>query len=191
MEEKAENSPEHLKLFEENQGLVYCVLHKIPRHMRRGHFKDLEQEGKIALWKSVLTFDPKLGLFSSYACTAIKRWMMKYIHQKTLVIRPPDDRKWARWKDLRTKIRRSGMEGVPSKRPQKAREVPLEEMHGIALSALRGLLGRDAVAARCWLLYGDTLETTGKRLGVTKERTRQLKDRGIKKALKEIFKNLS
>lgn len=58
-------------LLDENTGLVWLMM----TQTRPGHLNidDLFQEGRIALWQSILHFDPTHGTaFSTYACAAIR-----------------------------------------------------------------------------------------------------------------------
>lgn len=63
------DNKEALKLFENNQGLVYHVLwNRFPILYQDG---DARQEALIGLWRACQTFDPKKGRFSTYAAKCI------------------------------------------------------------------------------------------------------------------------
>jgi RNA polymerase primary sigma factor len=59
-------------LLRRHEGLIHCILH---RQTTGGlAYAELVQEGRIALWRAVLGFDPDRGVaFSTYAGTAIER----------------------------------------------------------------------------------------------------------------------
>jgi len=59
-------------LLRRHEGLIHCILH---RQATGGlAYAELVQEGRIALWRAVLGFDPGRGVaFSTYAGTAIER----------------------------------------------------------------------------------------------------------------------
>ena len=59
----------------ENDGLVYFIVRQ--QEIGGVEFQELVQEGRIALWQSILHFDPGRGYaFSTYACVAIRRQMV-------------------------------------------------------------------------------------------------------------------
>lgn len=58
-----------LKLFEENQNLVYHVLNRYyPTYVKD---EDLKQDALLGLWKACLTFDESKAKFSTYATQCI------------------------------------------------------------------------------------------------------------------------
>lgn len=71
---------QELKMFEENQGLVYMIVNNKFNQVKVVDKDDLVQMGNIGLIKSVKTYDPTKGLkFSTYACTCIYREIKKLI----------------------------------------------------------------------------------------------------------------
>ena len=62
-------------LLQGNDGLVYYIVRQ--QAIGGVEFQELVQEGRIALWQSILHFDPGRGYaFSTYACVAIRRQMV-------------------------------------------------------------------------------------------------------------------
>jgi RNA polymerase sigma factor (sigma-70 family) len=58
-------------LMQAHAGLVYLIVRR--QGVGGVEFQELVQEGRIALWQSILHFDPGRGYaFSSYACVAIR-----------------------------------------------------------------------------------------------------------------------
>jgi len=69
-------------LMSRHDGLVHVVL----RRQSRGGvaYEDLLQEGRIALWRAVLHFDPRHGAaFSTYAGVAIERQIWRAVARST------------------------------------------------------------------------------------------------------------
>ena len=65
-------------LLQANEGLIYHVIRR--QGIGGIEYQDLVQEGRIALWRSILHFDPGRGnAFSSYAWIAIYRRLWKYV----------------------------------------------------------------------------------------------------------------
>ena len=70
------------RLMERHEGLVHTVL----RRQSRGGvpYEDLLQEGRMALWKAILGFDPDRGFaFSTYAGVAIQRRIWLAVRRAT------------------------------------------------------------------------------------------------------------
>lgn len=61
-------------LLRRHEGLVHFVLHRQSRYGMA--YEDLAQEGRIALWKAVLAFDPQRGAAFSTFAVRIIQWRM-------------------------------------------------------------------------------------------------------------------
>ncbi len=139
------------------------LIHFLVRRQAGGGmaYDDLVQEGRIALWRAVLGFDPQRGVaFSTYAGKAIERRIWQAV----------------------ARARRQQREGVPFEEVDELETVEeawhRAEVHRALLEAVIRLPDRlrEIILAR-YGLDGQqpcTLLTVGRRLGVTKARIGQL-----------------
>ena len=75
-------SVDYNTLFEENSKMVYYCYNKLtPNEFIIRSQDDLLQEGFVALWNCILTYDPSRGeKLSSYAFPCIRNAMLRWIH---------------------------------------------------------------------------------------------------------------
>ena len=77
-------------LLEEHTGLVYYIVRR--QEIGGMEFQELVQEGQIALWQSILHFDPVQGnTFSSYAWAASQHQMwhcLAYANRSRCIVKP-------------------------------------------------------------------------------------------------------
>lgn len=65
-------------LLKRHQGLVHVILRR--QWGADLAYADLLQEGMMGLWRAIMKYDPKRGVaFSTYAGTAIARWMWRAV----------------------------------------------------------------------------------------------------------------
>lgn len=76
--------------FEDNMGLVWNTINRcFPDHYDD---EDLYQEGCIALWKAVQTYDPTLQVrFSTYAESVIRNHCFNVLRHETSAFRPTEE----------------------------------------------------------------------------------------------------
>lgn len=73
------------KIFEENMKLVpYTMKNLLHLTLSEPDFEDIMQEGYVALWKAINTFDENgTASFSNYSCTCIKNWIIDYLRSSS------------------------------------------------------------------------------------------------------------
>jgi RNA polymerase sigma factor (sigma-70 family) len=149
-------------LVRRHEGLIHCIL----RRQATGGlaYAELAQEGRIALWRAVLGFDPGRGVaFSTYAGIAIERRMWQVVGRARRHGRGPHDWLPANWTDQ--------LEAVEEAWHQARVHAALLEAVAHLPDRLRTLIvvhyGLDGQAPGTW-------QTIGQRLGVTKARVGQL-----------------
>ena len=149
-------------LMERHKGLVQAVL----RRQYRGDvpYDDLLQEGRIALWKAILGFDPGRGVtFSTYAWIAIQRRIWRAVREGNST--PPSE-----------VIRPRSMES-----PAEATSLWMQEEIGLAIrEAVAKLPERlRQVIIAVYGLDGEeprTMAALGREWGVSKEWIRHLRN---------------
>jgi RNA polymerase sigma factor (sigma-70 family) len=151
-------------LLRRHEGLVHVVLR---RQARGGEaYEDLLQEGRIALWRAVLRFDPQRGVaFSTYAGVAIKRRIWDAVARANrpqgwqAVPEPPDPLMLAEEQLWRYQVRAVLTETL-GRLPGHWRQV---------LVAAYGLDGQPPC----------TLAALGRQFGVTREAVRQWRNHAL------------
>jgi len=151
-------------LVRENEGLIHCCLQR--QEIGGVAYDDLVQEGRIALWQSILHFDPGRGsAFSTYAWAAIRHqvWRAKaYADQSQGYIEVEE------WLYLAGEAEAAWWRG---------------EVHQALLEMVVMLPKR--LGQVIWLAYGlgdeppYTLQAIGEQLGLTGERVRQLRNEAL------------
>lgn len=121
-----------------NKGLVNEVLKSFkwaynanPKCENVISYEDLEQEGLIGLSKSLDSYDPELGSFSNHAFYWIKQAVYRFYHNKSRVIRVPDEPTTRYWK-----LRRLEMQYVN----QYNKEPNLKELSRYACMSINDVL---------------------------------------------------
>ena len=78
---------EALRLYEENEKLVFFILNKYyPTH---AFDEDAVQEGRIGLWNACQSYDPERSAFSTYAGRAIRNAIAMSLRQETRLSKLP------------------------------------------------------------------------------------------------------
>jgi len=149
-------------LLRRHEGLIHCILH---RQAGGGlSYAELVQEGRIALWRAVLGFDPNRGVaFSTYAGIAIERRLWQVVGR-------------ARRQDCRPH------DWLPVNRTDQLEAVAdawhRARVHAALLEAVAHLPDRlRTIIVAHYSLDGQapgTWQAIGQRLGVTKARVGQL-----------------
>ena len=71
--------------FFENEGLIYYMIDKFNIPNTHMDYEDLVGEGRLALWKAVVSYkDNKDTAFSTYACNVIKNHLSVYLNKKSV-----------------------------------------------------------------------------------------------------------
>jgi RNA polymerase sigma factor (sigma-70 family) len=152
------------ELVRQHRKLVLTILRRQFRHDLP--YEDLFQEGLIALWQAILHFDPQRGYsFSTYAGTAIARRI---------------------WLAVARMSRPQGFL-APPELPDPAERAIQEGWYTLLRAALRQTLARLPGRMQYLLVayYGldgqapQTLTAIGRHLGLTGERTRQLRNEAL------------
>jgi RNA polymerase sigma factor (sigma-70 family) len=165
-----------------NLRLVASIAAKVARS--GGDFDDFFAEGNAILLKCIEKFDYTRGFrFSTYATTAIQRHLYRMISQKTR----RRQQEWVHDVDVLNQI-----PGQPSDQAVVVHEFNTAEAIIAKIDEtlderesyiVRGRLGLDGTGR------GQTFQHLGEHLGLSKERIRQLFNRGIEK-LSELAANL-
>lgn len=77
------------ELYLANENLVYHILRKY--FSNKFFDEDLQQIGKMALWKACLRFDSERGKFSSYACICIHNGITMELRNRKCVKRQGEE----------------------------------------------------------------------------------------------------
>ncbi|RPI25713.1 MAG: sigma-70 family RNA polymerase sigma factor [Chloroflexota bacterium] len=149
-------------LVRRHEGLVHCIL----RRQAAGGlaYAELVQEGRIALWRAVLGFDPGRGVaFSTYAGTAIERRIWQVVARARRHGQRP----------------RGGLSVGQTDRLEAVGEAwHRARVHAALLEAVAHLPDRlQVILVAHYGLHGQTpctWQTIGQQLGVTKARVGQL-----------------
>lgn len=147
-----------------HEGLVHFVLQ---RQAGGGMaYQDLAQEGRIALWKAVLGFDPQHGgAFSTYAGVAIKRriWnaVARFKRQQHLLPLPEQPDPLEVWEEAwhRAEVRAALVEAVV-RLPDRLREIVIAryELDGQPRRTFKAMGRRFHITGmRVRVLYDDAL----------------------------------
>ncbi len=171
------------ELVRRNLALVVMIARKQMRGTLR--LEELVQEGNLGLLRAIEKFDPDAGTrFSTYAVWWIRAYVWKYLKQARSAVRPKSgtvavadlslDRTVDEEGDV-SHLDRLEDEG-PGPHEQYASAEHDRQLRA-ALERVRGRIGEvgwDIVQTRLKQDPPDTLETIGKRWGVSRERVRQL-----------------
>ena len=152
-------------LLEQHRGLIRAV---IRRQWTAGvAYADLEQEGRMALWRAIMSYDPSRGwAFSTYAWVAIERCIWRLIarwERKTgphLLLEPPNPLALA---EKRLDV---------SQRNHVLREI-VQCLSPRLRLVIRAAYGLDGEGAR-------SLAAIGRELGISRERVRQLHNEALR-----------
>ena len=146
---------------------------------------DIVQMGRIGLWRAAQKYDPERGLFSTYAPC----WILGKIRQYLSVTLGAPDRNKAPfrnrikeneyvlfWKGYDSDIRFScnGTEGRVSDKD-------------LVSKVLAGLAPRQDKILRAYYFEGYTLQEIGDKMGLTRERIRQLRNKALRDAYEGII----
>jgi len=152
------------RLLKQNEFLVYLVVsHQCPGNL---DYADLNQVGRIGLWRAILHFRPELGHpFWHYAGTAIRRHIWSAVKE---------DQKAQGWQEP---------ERAGDSLPVVVEAWQREQVHQAIEEALVCLPERLQQILR--LYYGFSgqgpmnLEAIGQQMGLTRERIRQLRNEAL------------
>lgn len=78
---------EALRLYEENEKLVYFILHKYFPEL--AFDDDAAQEGRLGLWNACRNYDPERSAFSTYAGRAIRNAITLSLRQEARLSKLP------------------------------------------------------------------------------------------------------
>ena len=153
------------KLICANEGLIHaCLRREVIGELA---YADLVQEGRIALWRAVLKYDPQRGAaFSSYAWMAIR-------HQL-----------WAAERQVQLCDRRLETEAAWSSIVESAEKAHLQSKKDTALRATVSRLPDRLRAVLVWVYGLDgqpprTMAALGRQWGLTRERIHQLRNEAL------------
>lgn len=152
------------RLMQLHEGLVYCIVRR--QAIWGVEFQELVQEGQIALWQSILHFDPGRGhAFTTYAWAAIQRQMW---HCLACADRPDEDREAEAWLASTDQIEEDWWrEQVRQALLEVVRKLPTQLRRVICLAY--GLDGRGPYS----------LAEIGRGWGLSRERVRQLRNNAL------------
>lgn len=152
-------------LLGQHQGLVHAVIRR--QWTGRADYADLEQEGRVALWRAIMGYDPaRRWVFSTYAWVAIKRHIWQIV---------------ARWE------RKAGVYNLPqAPNPLTLAEQRLEvgQRDHLLREIVQCLTPRLRLVI--WAAYGldgeeaRSLAAIGRELGISRERVRQLRNEALR-----------
>jgi RNA polymerase sigma factor (sigma-70 family) len=152
------------ELLRENEGLVHAVVRR--QGWGENEYSEMIQEGRIGLWRAILGFDPGRGYaFSTYAWTAIRNqvWQsVKWSNKAAGWLEGEEGGDWLGWI-------------VSAWQREQVREAIREELNYLP-ERLRQVME---------LAYGigggesQTLAAIGRRMGLTRERIRQIRNEGL------------
>lgn len=151
-------------LVRRHEGLVHVVLRR--QSWGGEAYEDLLQEGRVALWRAVLRFDPQRGVaFSTYAGVAIKHRI---------------------WDAVARAKRRQGQPAIPERPdplPLAEERVWCDQVRAALVEALARLPERwQQVLVAAYGLDGQpprTLTALGRQFGVTREAVRQWRNHAL------------
>ena len=153
------------KLICANEGLIHACLRQ---QMRGGVlYVDLVQEGRIALWRAVLQYDPQRGTaFSSYAWIAIRNQL------------------WAAVRKFQPCDRGQEREAVWLSIAEVAEKAHLQSNIHTTLLAMVAQLPDRLQAVLVWVYGLDgqpprTMAALGRKWGLSRERIRQLRNEAL------------
>ena len=151
-------------LMQAHEGLVYFIVRR--QAIGGVEFQELVQEGRIALWQSILHFDPGRGCaFSTYACVAIQHQMR---HCLAYADRPSGYREAEAWLVSADQIEEDWWrEQVRQALLEVVRKLPTRLRRLIRLAY--GLDGRGPY----------NLAEIGRGWGLSRERVRQLRNNAL------------
>lgn len=185
---------EQRALAEKNIGLISNVIRRF-KYSRYMPTEDAFQFGAIGLCEAARRFDPERGFkFSTYAVWWIRAFIVRYLMRHLHQIRIPEKKQS---QGVRSPAQINNIiqdeDGNECSIFDKISDDPETEMHLAekdliekALDEIQKLKPKQRRAAESFFLIGMTLDETGKRLGVCRERVRQIN----KKTLSEIREKL-
>lgn len=183
-------TPAQIDTVEAHIGLVYRMLERRPDWQRRLVTRDdAAQEGFLGLMRAAQLYDATVGVeFTTYACVAILNRMKRAALTAGIVRVPETDSEVARQAMTRRCVSLAGREedGNPWdvtcwRSPDPAKDAEDAEGCDLLAGMLRTLPARDAQVIRLYWLDDLTLDEVGRKLGITRERVRQIADRGLQK----------
>ncbi len=172
---------------------------------------DLEQEGIFGVMKAAESFDPKKGKFSTHAYPWIRHYVQRLAHRQSRAVRVPMPVAVAAYKrgeaysltavrlDAPSRINGHDAKGssvnsildsltwlgaVNAEGPE---NVEASERAELVAHMLSTLTEREQTVLRLRFFEDMTLHETGRRIGLTKERTRQIQN----EALRQIERRLA
>ncbi len=180
-------------MFSENKSLVYYVFTRLPGKLRHINSTDVIQEGFVGLLEAIKSYKVEVGTkFSTWGYRIIHQYMMDYIHQKVLVVRPPNQSNhgWDVWVDLRDRIQHlHGGDVLDPRWDREAELIRVDRLAGAIENVLRGIHGRDGCVARLYYIEGKTGAEIAESLGCSKQRVYQLLSRVMEK-IRPVLRNL-
>jgi RNA polymerase primary sigma factor len=171
------------ELVQRNLALVVTVA----RNQQRGSLRleELVQEGNLGLLRAAEKFDPDAGTrFSTYAVWWIRAYVWKYLKEARSSVRPRSGTTATSDLSLDSTVGDEGdtsyLEGLEDEAPKPDEAYASAEGRRRVQASLDkvrkrvGELGWDIIRHRLQQDPPDTLETIGKRWGVSRERVRQV-----------------
>ncbi len=151
-------------LLGKNEGLIHTILHR--QGIGGVEYADLIQEGRIALWRSILHFDPGRGCaFSTYAGKAIRNQLWTCVANADQFQGYVEVEEWI---DLPEQAEAAWQEGQVRQSLREELECLPERLRRVVV-LYYGLAGQGAL----------NLAEIGQQLGVSKERIRVLRNNAL------------
>lgn len=163
---------------------------------------DLEQEGLLGVAHALRKFDPQRGRFSTYAVPWIRHYIQRTVYAQCRTVRAPMAKAKAAYKggaplslsttslDAKPRINGHDADGNVEPManllgfvvdPQGPKNIDDAERSELVAHLLSTLSEREATVLRLRFFEDLTLHEAGRRIGLTKERTRQIQDSALRR----------
>jgi len=167
-----------------NEGLVYSTLKRMGIYENNPNYEDFERRAQEGLMRAIVDFDPFLGYeLSTYACTSIIQHIRKEMQkQQKRAEREKPDHYQGENSEIRIEF--------PDRTPMPDEITANDEMRERVNKALNSLSKREGeILRRRFGFYGEeeTLKQVGIRVGLTKERIRQIEARALRELRQKVL----